>query len=359
MRARTIGYCGWLSVLMSSLGPVACSDEETVVTAKVVAAAETAHTGGDPDDPAIWIHPTTPELSRIVGTDKSQGFFLYDLSGNIVDKLLGTAPDNVDLRHNFTLGGESVALAAAVDRNTDTLYVFAIDEGGHLRQVATDQQIADFGDLYGSCLYRDTGGELYVFVNAKSGTYRQYRILEDDGIIGFALVREFAVSSQPEGCVADDERGWLYLGEEDGGVYRVSAQPKDEPELIAVDRVGDGRLFADVEGMTIYPTTDGGGYLIVSSQGSDEYVVYDRLPPNDYVARFRIGAGKGFDAATDTDGIDVVPLSLGESFPQGMFVAQDDHDDGFTRNFKLVRWEDIATSFLPGLTVDTGVSPRD
>ena len=34
------------------------------------------------DDPAIWIHPLSPELSLILGTDKQGGLHLYDMDGS-------------------------------------------------------------------------------------------------------------------------------------------------------------------------------------------------------------------------------------------------------------------------------------
>ena len=60
------------------------------------------------DDPCIWIHPTDPSLSTIIGTHKKEGagLIVYDLDGNEIQKVEDGRMNNVDLRYNFPLGGE-------------------------------------------------------------------------------------------------------------------------------------------------------------------------------------------------------------------------------------------------------------
>ncbi|HEV2950851.1 MAG TPA: phytase, partial [Actinomycetota bacterium] len=57
-----------------------------------------AHGGDAADDAAIWVHPTDPALSTIIGTDKLGGLAVYDLSGAQL-QLLDPARrmNNVDL----------------------------------------------------------------------------------------------------------------------------------------------------------------------------------------------------------------------------------------------------------------------
>ena len=66
----------------ADVGPVSA----TVETAPVHSSADAA------DDPAIWIHPTDPSQSTVIGTDKSSdghGLVVYDLSGTGVVLLPG------------------------------------------------------------------------------------------------------------------------------------------------------------------------------------------------------------------------------------------------------------------------------
>ena len=45
------------------------------------------HSGDAADDPAIWIHPSQPSLSTIIGTDKLGGLAVYDLAGHQIQFL--------------------------------------------------------------------------------------------------------------------------------------------------------------------------------------------------------------------------------------------------------------------------------
>ena len=55
---------------------------------------------------------------------------------------------------------------------------------------------------------------------------------------------------------------------------------------------------------------------------------------------------RGVSAVLATlDGIEVVATSLGPAFPGGLFVCQDDDQDGgVNQNFKLVPWRSIAVA---------------
>ena len=63
--------------------------------------------GGDADDAAIWVHPSDPDRSTIIGTDKESGLGVYDLSGTQIQFVTGIQPNNVDIRHDFPLGGQA------------------------------------------------------------------------------------------------------------------------------------------------------------------------------------------------------------------------------------------------------------
>ncbi|RMG60841.1 MAG: phytase, partial [Calditrichaeota bacterium] len=104
--------------------------------------------------------------------------------------------------------------------------------------------------------------------------------------------------------------------------------------------------------------SDSTGYLIASSQGSDEFVVYRREGNNDYVMTFELVDGNGIDGVKGTDGIDVTNFELNATFASGLFIAQDDGNPGANQNFKLVRWEDIARAIAPPLTIDPTWDPR-
>ena len=313
----------------------------------VMAAVETAavpNDGDAADDPAIWVHPTNPALSLIIGTDKKGGLAVYDLTGRELQYLPDGDMNNVDLRPGFPLGGQRVALVTASNRTDDSMAVYLVNPvTRRLEQVAA-RTIA-IGASYGACMYRSpVSGKFYYFGNSERGLVEQWELFDNGtGKVDAVKVREFDVGSQTEGCVADDELGNLYIGEEAVGIWKYGAEPGAGTTRTKVDSTGSaGYLTKDVEGLTIFYGSTGSGYLIASSQGSDSFVVYRREGTNPYVATFQIVAGNGIDAVTQTDGIDVSSASLGPVFPQGIFVAQDGRNDGCNQNFKLVSWQAIA-----------------
>ena len=323
------------------------------VSSTVVATVETEpvpHGGDSADDPAVWVDPDDPSRSVVIGTDKSGGLAVYDLAGEQLQYLPAGDENNVDVRparDGLVLQGRPVVLVVAGNRSTNTIDVFELDPGTRqLRDVAGAPIRPDL-EVYGSCLYRSAQtGRVHAFVNSKDGEVEQWELTDDgSGRVAGERVRSFGVESQTEGCVADDELGDLYLGEENRGIWQFGAEPDagDTGTLIA-EVSPSGPLVADVEGLTLTYGDDGTGFLIASSQGDDSYAVYRREGDHAHVGSFRIrasGASGGIDGVEDTDGIDVTTAELGPSFPAGLFVAQDGVNDGEDQNFKLVPLQDV------------------
>jgi PKD repeat protein len=203
-------------------------------------------------------------------------------------------------------------------------------------------------------------GKYYAFITSKEGIVEEWELFDNSaGKVTGALRRTFDVGAATEGCVADDIYAYFYISEEDVGIWKYGAEPGDGTGRTAVDSTGPGgHLTADIEGLAIYYTSANTGYLLASSQGASEYVIYQRLSPNNYISTFTIVPGNGIDGTSTTDGIDVTNASLGAAFPQGVFVAHDGDDGGGNSNFKLVPWQDIAAGPTPALTIDTTWNPR-
>ena len=115
-------------------------------------------------------------------------------------------------------------------------------------------------------------------------------------------------------------------------------------------------LASDIEGLCIYYTTNGAGFLLASGQGENTFAVFTREGTNAWLGSFAIGANKplGLDQVTTCDGADVCPLAL-PGFAQGVLVVHDGENDGSVTpantNFKLVPWENVAGAFTPALVV--------
>ena len=307
--------------------------------------------GDAADDPAIWVNPADPARSLVIGTNKKLGLDVYDLSGKRVQQLPDGRLNNVDLRPGFRLGGRDVTIVAASNRTHKSISVYAIDPDT-LRLVDAAAGIIPTGlsDPYGICLYHDQRrNRFYAFVNdGDDGAFRQWQLYADGDKVRAKRVRDFAVGSQAEGCVADDASGALYVAEEDVGLWRYSADPKAGAERRLVDGIKDGRLTADVEGVGVYARPDGTGYLVLSSQGTDNFAVYRREGNNDFVGFFWVVANDalGIDGVSETDGLEVSSASLGAQFPDGLLVAQDGRNitPAERQNFKFVSWAKIAAA---------------
>lgn len=317
------------------------------------------------DDPAIWVDPSDPARSLIITTDKTRdgGLRVYDLDGNLVQFLQDGRMNNVDLRYSFPLGDELVDVVAVTERHTNEIRLYRVDPVTRALESVTARAIeSGVEEVYGLCMYRSAQtGKFYVFLNSEgAGEVEQWELFDaGNGLIDAQLVRAFALDSQTEGCVADDELGFFYIGEEDVAIWKYGAEPDAGEERVAVDYAEpDGFFKADVEGLTLYLGENGAGYLIASSQGNSRYIVYDRADENALIGSFRIGEADGIDAVSKTDGIDVTSAALGDRFPHGVFVAQDDRrdNDDENQNFKLVGWEDIAGAL--DLIIADGFDPR-
>lgn len=211
--------------------------------------------------------------------------------------------------------------------------------------------------VYGSCTYRSPKtGKQYVFVNEKSARYLQYELTAtSNGTLQTTLVRDFQGGSggQVEGCVTDEENGWIFIGEEPSALWRYGAEPDDDEEGFSIAKVGDGHLYGDVEGVTLVlgPTPDQ-GFILNSCQGVSAYNVYRRAAPHEFVTTFTIteSADGQVDAVSNTDGITAVGAALNEDFPYGLVVVHDDANqlpNGSTSaeaSFKLISLEKILGS---------------
>ena len=103
-----------------------------------------------------------------------------------------------------------------------------------------------------------------------------------------------------------------------------------------------------MEGVDIWKGADNGGYLVVSSQGANRFVVYDRKAPYEWRGVFHIvdNTANGIDGVDTTDGLSVSSAALGDGLPQGLLVVQDNTNTNpdANQNFKLVDWRSIATA---------------
>jgi myo-inositol-hexaphosphate 3-phosphohydrolase len=333
------------SLLTLSFLP-AVSPAQTIVIPRLTLADPTIR---DQDDMCFWIHPESPELSTIITADKaSDRLYVYDVHGRTLHSVrVSGQPGNVDIRYNFRLGSGLADLVAFNNRKDNLIHVYRVDPGTRQLARVDDGSLLTDGN-YGACMYRSpTTGKIYVFSTGGDGRIEQWELIEADGRVSGVRVRDWDLGGRTEACVCDDETGMAYFGEENRGIWKVEAEP-DAPTLgVLIAEVDDpSGLTDDVEGLAIYYSANGRGYLLVSSQGSNDFKIYGRAPPHDYVGTFMIAG------VYETDGVDVTNVNLGPTFPAGAFAVHSHFDDA-PRPVIVSGFEDL------GLAIDTGYwNPR-
>ena len=347
----------------SDAPPAAPTD--TPETAAVTVAADaiapviiTEPTKYDTDDPAIWIHPTDPSKSLIVGTDKNPedgALYVYDLDGKIqpektIRPLLRV--NNVDIEYGLPLGGEMVDIAVSTERGANKIRVHSlpdmkeIDNGGI--EVFTGEEGRQAMPMGVSLYKRPSDGAIYAIVGRKSGPADGYLFqykLEDDGhgnVIG-VLVRQFGTYSglnEIESIAVDDPLGYVYYSDEGAGIRKYHADPDApgaETELAFFGTVfGPEGFTRDNEGISIYQVDDGTGYILVSDQHANNFRIYTREgePDDPHNHQFV----KSVTVSTnESDGSEITSAVLDPRFPSGLFVAMSDN-----QTFHYYSWDDIA-----------------
>lgn len=299
----------------------------------------------DQDDMCVWVHPTDPAKSTVITSDKyANKLFVYALDGSTIHAADAKHPGNIDLRTGFPLGDAKVDVVAVTLRDSKTLAVFQVDPESRKLSRIDDGAIAT-GDNYGGCLYKSAkSGKFFAVVTSYPGTVTQFELADDGkGKVAGKKVRTWKVGGTCEAAVADDETGRLHISEEAKGVWELGAEPDDPtPGAIAI-KVEKGGLHGDVEGLAIFATGKGTGYLIVSDQGKNLFRVYRREGKHEYVGAF------GVKGAADTDGIEVVAAGLGPQFPGGLFACHTAAKSPCP--VLLTPWESIAKTFDPPLKV--------
>ena len=361
--AAALTVAGLLAGLLVGLA----AQVANAATVQVGATVETApmHGSGDAaDDPAIWIHPTDPSKSTIIGTDKStdgHGLVVYDLSGRELFYYPDGRMNNVDVRYNFPLGGSRVGLVGVSNR-VRSLDFYKVNESDRsLTKVGSFAPTSNIATPRGFSLYHSPeSGKYFAFVT-DSGKVEQWELDGSTGSVTGRLARSWTLGAVTEGLVADDEMKRLYVAQEDiGGIWRFGAEPGDSTvgtRVVSTTQNG-GDIVQDIKGISIYYGSGGAGYLLAASQGSDRFHVYAR-DDNRPLGAFAIPTANGIDAVTGTDGIDVTNFGVGGPFPQGFFVTQDHlNDNGQNQSFKVVPWQSIASAYAPALLIDPAYDPR-
>ena len=145
-----------------------------MIRAATVETVPVPNSGDAADDPAIWQHPQNRELSTIIGTDKKGGLAVYQLDGSQLQYLPDGRMNNVDLRYDFPLGGQRVALVTASNRSTNSIAIYQVNPSTRLLENVAARVIElGLSEAYGACMYHSLATDTYYFiVNDPDGNVR-------------------------------------------------------------------------------------------------------------------------------------------------------------------------------------------
>lgn len=295
---------------------------------KVQPAVITEQVNFDTDDPAIWINPQDASQSLIIGTDKETegGLFVFDLNGKIVNKVPGLKrPNNVDVEYGFNFQGKKIDIAVTTERQQNKIRIYEVPSMEEIGAISVFEGETD-RDPMGISIYKNPHTEeIFAIVGRKfgpSGTYLwQYKLSENNGKVTGEVVRKFGNFSgkkEIESIAVDDELGFIYYSDEGFGVRKYYADPAKGNQELAL--FGQKDFKEDVEGISIYDTGNGKGYILISNQQADTFNVYRREGDNGNANQhYRIAE---IPVSTkESDGSEVVNVNLGPKFPNGVFVA--------------------------------------
>ncbi len=296
------------------------------------------------DDIAIY---NLDDTYAIIGTNKQSGLVVYSHTGKLIKDYPVGRINNVDLRHNVLWNSESITIVGGSNRSTNSIDFFKVDPNTLALTSLHEQVIlSSVNEVYGFCLYLGKKDILYAFVVGKDGVVEQWRLAPDEkNRLVANRERTFDVGGQCEGMVTDDQNGYLYIGEEEVGIWRYEAEPVEAHTRKNIADIKSNKLLkADIEGLAIYRSKQGqSAYLLASSQGNNSYAIFDINNDYHHISSFKIKAGK-YGGVTDTDGIDVSAVPFG-SCQDGVFIAQDGNNGKENQNFKIVNFDSIH-SFL-------------
>lgn len=292
----------------------------------------TEFTINDTDDPAIWVNQKEPSKSIVFGTDKETNgaIYAFDLQGKVIEHMTIRnieRPNNVDVEYGFQLNDSTQTdILVFTEREKQQIRMYSIpdltplDNGGF--PVFEDEEMKSNRLPMGVGLFKSPkDSTVYAIVGRKSGPKKgylyQYELSADSIGVQSKLVRKFGSFSgvkEIEAIAIDDKNGFVYFSDEGVCIKKYYAEP--DMGNVEISCFGGEYFEEDIEGIAIASYPDGTGYLIVSNQQKGEFNIFS-TPDDTFVKAVNL-------TTTETDGCEVVTLSLNEQFSNGLFVAMND-----------------------------------
>ncbi|MCK6562263.1 phytase [candidate division KSB1 bacterium] len=304
---------------------------------------------GRVDSIAMWVAPT-PAQSILYITDKTKNYL--EKHDPVLNKFLGRLgstgsgpgqlryPNGVDIGYNVPTGSGVRDLLIVSDRDNNRLAIWSVPDETYMGSVTEAGMI----EPYGVATYWD-GDQFQVFVTDNGGPTDDVLVFnllpQGQGVRG-VLQQTFATQTVLESITIDPYHRRILLCDEsrrDVMVLDLSGN--------LLQRFGQGYFVKEPEGIQLYDTGEGAGYILVSDQIASpaQFEVFDR--------RTFAWLGNFTGSTRDTDGIEIVQAAL-PNLPNGSFFAQNTD-----RNAHCYDWGAIASALgLQTVMIDYRFRPK-
>ncbi|MDZ7268052.1 MAG: phytase [candidate division KSB1 bacterium] len=289
---------------------------------------------GRVDSIAMWVAPN-PEQSILYITDKTKNCLeKHDPVRNKFLGYLGSTgsgpgqlryPNGVDVGYNVPTGSGERDLLIVADRDNNRLAIWSVPDETYMGSVSHPDMI----EPYGVATYWDED-QFQVFATDNGGPTDDVFVFnivpQGQGVQG-VLQRKIATQTILESLTIDQYHRRILLCDE----ARSEVMVLDLAGNL-LQRFGLGHFVREPEGIQIYDTGNGTGYIVVSDQiaSPTEYEVFDRQT---------FACLGNFSGSTrDTDGIEIVQTAL-SNLPNGSLFAQNTD-----RNAHCYDWGAIASA---------------
>jgi len=257
-----------------TIGLTGCNEKSPPIAEDaVVPLIVTEKTKHDTDDPAIWIHPTDPSQSMIIGTDKNVdgALYVFDLNGKIDEEKTVRnlqRPNNVDIEYGLVLAGIPVDIAVTTERLTNKLRVFSLPD---MKPI-------------------DNGG-IDVFEDETVGIRKYYADPDvDDANVELALFGTEGFTEDHEGIsiyTINDGTGYILVSDQQANAFRIfrregeRGNPHDH-RLIKVINVSTNESDgSDVTNGVLNRTFPAGLFVAMSDDKTFQFYSWADIAGND------------------------------------------------------------------------------
>jgi 3-phytase len=319
----------------------------------------------EPNDVAIWLHPTDASRSVVLAASVGAPLQMQSLDGRRIGEAAGEF-DYVDVSYGFRLRDQAVPLIIGHERNSGNLAVLIIDPETLKAASVSAFPLAIEGEVAGLCSYSSAAtGRLYAFVVMAEGMVQQWELYERNRKVDGNVVRTIPIGAGAGYCAVDAKQGNVYITEESVGVWKLAAEPESDAERELVDVTGArGHFTGEIKGIAIHQAGESPSYLLAADVAAGRVNVYS-TSDSQFLGSFTVepsspstspfagdqGRAEQGGQLQETEGLAATSLSLGNALPGGIVVIAD-QDSGY----RIIAWKEVAAAL--GLQNTKGLDPR-